>query len=140
MGSVKHVKRAGRIRGDAELSLDFHSIIFPGGETRTIEARVRTADGYRSEEIQKSEGTIQGESAKGKQLEEGARNAATGASLGAIVVGGGARSWSGVRTGGIAGAAAGFGLTLLQRGPDVELPKGTQMTLTLDQDVNLTKK
>jgi hypothetical protein len=140
VGSVKHVKRAGRIRGDAELSLDFHSIIFPSGETRAIEARVRTADGYRSEEIQKSEGTIQGMPAKGKQLEEGAHNAVTGAMLGSIVVGGSSGSWSGAGTGGIIGAATGFGLTLLQRGPDVELSRGTQMTLTLDQDVNLTKK
>lgn len=140
VGSVRTVKRAGRMKGDAELALDFHSVIFPAGETRSIEARVRTADGYRSDEIQKSEGTIQGMPEKGKQLEAGARNATMGAVLGSIVVGGSSQSWNGVSYGGIAGAAAGFGLTLFQRGPDVELPKGAQMTLTLDQDVLLTKK
>jgi hypothetical protein len=45
-----------------------------------------------------------------------------------------------MRYGGIAGAAAGFGLTLLQRGPDIELQKGAQLTLTLDEDMNLAKK
>jgi hypothetical protein len=139
VGSVQQSHRAGRIRGKSELMLNFNSIILPSGETRNIEARIQSADGYKSEDIQKSEGTIKAESQKGKDLEEGARNAGTGAILGSIIVGGSARSLSGVSYGGIGGAAAGLGLTLLKRGADVELQKGTQITLVLAQDVSLAK-
>jgi hypothetical protein len=139
VGAVRHAKRAGRITGKAELALDFHTVIFSSGQTRNLKARVQTADGYKSESIQKSEGTIQGEPQKGKDVEEGARNASIGASLGSIIVGSSARSLRGVAYGGIGGAATGLGLTLLKRGADVELQRGTQLTLVLEQDIVLEK-
>ena len=139
VGNVIRTKRAGRLRGKAELELNFNSVIFPTGKTRSIQARGRSADGYKSTDIQASEGTIEANPQKGKDIEQSAKDVLIGASLGSIIIGptsGNLRGWA---AGSIAGAATGLGLTLLRRGNDVELKKGAQITLVLDQDVQLVK-
>ncbi len=136
VGEVRSSQRAGRIRGRAELQLGFNSIILPSGETRQIVGRMRQVDGYKSAEIDRSEGQIRQESQKG----EDAATVAKGAALGSIVVGSASQSIRGAAIGGAGGALAGLGLTMLGRGDEVELHKGTQITLILDQDVVLVKK
>lgn len=136
VGEVKSSQRAGRIRGRAELQLGFNSIILPSGESRTITARLRSADNYRSEDIVRSEGAVKAESKKG----EDAGTVAKGAAAGAVIVGATSRSIRGAAIGSGAGALGGLGLVMLGRGDDVQLQKGTQITLILDQDVSLRKK
>lgn len=136
VGEVRSSQRAGRIRGRAELQLGFNSIILPSGETRQIVGRLRAVDGYKSAEIDRSEGAIKAENQKG----EDATTVAKGAGIGSVVVGGASRSIRGAALGGAGGALAGLGLTMLGRGDDVELQKGTSITLILDQDIALVKR
>jgi hypothetical protein len=136
VGEVRSSQRAGRIRGRAELQLGFNNVILPSGETRQIVGRLRAVDGYKSAEIDRSEGGIRSETQKG----EDAGTIAKGAGIGSVVVGSASRSVRGAALGGAGGALAGLGLTMLGRGDDVELQRGTQITLILDQDVSLVKK
>ena len=64
-GTVTQAKRAGRIKGRAELFIRFDSLTLPNGVTRDFRARVGGLDGRASEHLDRAEGKITGEGDKG---------------------------------------------------------------------------
>src|SRR5271165_3413172 len=81
-GVVHRVVRPGRVKGRAELQLSFTSMIFPNGYTVLIPATVQGVPGSQSMSTKGTEGTIQGDSSKGKDTATIVRDSAAGAGIG----------------------------------------------------------
>jgi hypothetical protein len=134
IGHVEKTKKPGRVRGEGEISLRFDTVILPDGTTRQIAAAVSSAEGY--EAAAGEEGIITAESDQGAQAAEGAvKGGVTGAGIGGIA----GRSWKGAGIGAAAGAATGAVIGVLKKNNEVVLPRGTSVTVQLDQDVRFIK-
>ena len=116
-GVVTKAVPSGQVKGRGELVLRFTSIRVPGG-TRSI--AVPYARSARS-----------GAENDAKTI---AMPAAGGAIVGAIVGG-----KKGALVGGAIGASAGTGAVLASAGPNVTLPAGTKLHLTLDRDIKVRR-
>ncbi|MBC8166053.1 MAG: hypothetical protein H7Y20_09285 [Bryobacteraceae bacterium] len=132
-GTVTGVKRPGRVKGRGELYVRFDSLTLPNGVTRVFRARIGGLDGRATEELDKSEGKIRGESNKGGDAARVGEIAASGASIGAISGISSGRSGMGAGIGAAAGGAIGLATVLLSRGPDAMLTKGTTLEMVLDR-------
>jgi type IV secretion system protein VirB10 len=132
-GTVTQVKRPGRIKGKGELYLRFDSMILPNGVTRDFKARVGGLEGGASNELDRSEGKIKGDSDKGGDVQTVAQGAQLGTMVGGIAGAAGGRPLSGLGMGAAGGAAAGLAGVLLTRGPDVVLQKGTMLEMVVDR-------
>ncbi|MGI8783739.1 MAG: hypothetical protein ACR2L2_08855 [Acidobacteriota bacterium] len=136
LGRVARTERAGRVRGRAALELQFDTVILPSGVTRNFEAVVQSAESQDAGAVDETTGTIH---TSGNQTVEAVKTAggvaATGAGVGAIA----SRGWKGVGVGAAIGAAAGALYGTAQRGPDVVLEKGSQVSVSLYTDVSLAK-
>lgn len=136
IGRVGHAERAGRMKGKAELEIRFETVILPSGITRNFQAVLQSAEGQDSNKIDETTGTIQGTGNQGGEAAKTAGTVAvTGAGIGAIA----GRDWKSVGVGGAIGAAAGALFGTAQRGPDIVLEKGSQISVSLYQDVSLVK-
>lgn len=134
-GTITESKRAGRIKGKAELFLRFDSLTLPNGVTRDFRARAGGLDGRSSEKLDKEEGKIVGDSSKGSDATTIATTASTGASVGSIAGAASGNTMRGLGIGTAAGAAAGGLMVLLTRGQDVVLARGTVVEMVLDRDI-----
>lgn len=136
IGHVDTSKEAPRLRGKAELGLKFDTIILPDGTTREIQAILGSAEGYETA-APDEEGKV---SASGGQAETVGKGALAGGSIG--MLGGGLAnrgSWKGVVIGGGAGAATGAIVGALMKNKEVDLPRGSSITVILDNDIRFTK-
>lgn len=133
-GTITSSKRAGRVKGRAELYLRFDSLTLPNGVTREFRARVGGLDGRASEDLDRSEGKIKGEATKGEDASKVMTGGTAGASVGAIAT----RSAGGAGLGAAAGAAAGVAAVLLTRGQDVVLGRGTVVEMVLDRPLEFS--
>jgi YMGG-like Gly-zipper len=125
-GTVSSVNASGRVSGRADMALNFESIRMRDGRTYqfagVIES-VRTANG---ETISvDNEGTVEENSQTEKAVQRGAIGAAIGAIIGAISGGG-----KGAAIGAAIGAGAGAGTVIVQGRDQLDLPRGTELTIT----------
>ena len=135
IGYVDKSKRAGRLKGKAELTLKFDTVILPDGTTRYLRAGVQTSEGYATD-LDGEEGTIRGQgSAKGEVLTGAATGAVTGTIIGVTAGAIRGRVGRGAATGAAIGAAVGGLMALFKRGEDVVLPRGSTLTIQLQEDV-----
>lgn len=132
-GTITSAKRAGRVKGRAELYLRFDSLTLPNGATRDFRARLGALDGRSADEFDRSEGRIKGESTKGDDARKVGEAAGGGASIGVIAGSIAGRPGMGAGVGAAAGAAAGMVGVLLSRGQDVVLGRGTVVEMVLDR-------
>lgn len=132
-GTVTSVKRAGKIKGRAELYVRFDSLTLPNGVTRDFRSRPGSLDGATKGELDRTEGKIKGDSDKiGDTTKVG-----TGAGWGAMV-GGMSSGAKGAGIGAAAGAAAGLIGVMMSRGPEAMLERGTTLEMVLDRDLSFT--
>ena len=132
-GTVTSVKRAGKMKGRAELYVRFDSLTLPNGVTRDFRSRPGSLDGSNKGELDRTEGKIKGDSDKiGDTSKVG-----TGAGWGAMV-GGISSGAKGAGIGAAAGAAAGLIGVMMSRGPDAMLERGTTLEMVLDRDLSFT--
>jgi type IV secretion system protein VirB10 len=131
-GVVRRVVRPGRVKGRAELQMSFTSMIFPNGYTVLIPASVDSVPGSQTMSTKGSEGTIQGDSSKGKDAATIAKTTAAGAGIGAI-----SGSGKGAGIGAGAGGALGLATVLLTRGPEIQLDTGSSVEMVLERELNL---
>jgi type IV secretion system protein VirB10 len=131
-GKLTAVRRSGRVKGRAELTLSFQSLMLPNGTTVQIYTSLRGVGGAGE---RKGEATVQAEGTKG-------RDAATiGIGTAAGVLIGGARGRDsldravGGIVGGLSGAVFGVGTVLLTRGNELALEPGTTIEVVLDRDL-----
>jgi type IV secretion system protein VirB10 len=132
-GRIAEVKRAGRVKGRAELLMHFTTLVYPSGYTALLPGAVENMPGAERQSVQGEEGKIKQEGDKLKDMGTIAKTAGAGAGIGGLAT----QSGKGVAMGGLAGAAAGLGYTLLTRGADVMLPVGTSVQMVLQRPLVL---
>jgi YMGG-like Gly-zipper len=124
-GHVSHLERSGRLTGRSVMTLDFDSIRLRDGRTYqfagTLEAvRTTTGDTVRVD----TEGTVRDDSQTRQTGTRAAIGTAVGAIIGAIAGGG-----KGAAIGAIIGAGTGAGSVYVQGRNDLELGRGTEITI-----------
>jgi hypothetical protein len=130
-GELVDSKRPGRVKGKGEFRIRLNTLIFPNGYTVNMNAAPRSADSG-GKETMDSEGQVTGPSGKGKDVETVAATTVTGAGIGAIADGA-----KGAGIGAGIGAVGGLAATLLTRGPEAELPRGSTLDVVLEHDLQL---
>ena len=125
-GRVVNVTRPGKVKGKAELTINFHTLILPSGITLPLYGSLGGVGGVAERE---GEATVRGESTRGADAAKVGTATATGAGVGAI----GSRSVTGAGIGAIGGAAVGLAQVLLTRGQDLTLLRGTTIEVILDR-------
>jgi len=135
-GKISRVQHAGRSIKRAELLLHFTSMIYPSGYTVMLPASVENTPGADDNGVKDKEGTIQADKDTGKRVEDAAKGAAVGGTVGTIggLAAGGV---NGARYGGLAGIAGGVAWALLKHGPDVKLPVGTSIEMEIQRPISL---
>jgi len=132
-GKIANVKRAGRIKGRAEILFNFTTMIFPNGYTIDLPGALENAPGSRNSTVTDKEGTVKADSQKGKDVGTVAKTGATGAVVGAVATGSG----KGAGIGGLAGAAVGLGQVLFTRGQDVRIDQDTALEMVLERPLTV---
>ncbi len=124
-GTVSSVNASGRVRGRADMALNFESIRLRDGRTYPFAGvieHVRTANG---ETITvDTGGTLEDKSRTDETLQRGAIAAAIGAIIGAMTGGG-----QGAAIGAVIGAGGGAGTVIAQGRDQLDLPRGTELTI-----------
>jgi type IV secretion system protein VirB10 len=131
-GTVTEVKRAGRVKGKAELFLRFDSLTLPNGVTRDFRSRLDSSD---TGNVDRNEGKIEGEGNKAGDARTVGTAAGAGATIGGIAGSAAGHGVMGAGIGAAGGAAAGVAGVLLTRGPDLVLAKGTTFEMVLDREL-----
>ncbi len=135
IGQVDMSKEPGYMKGKAQVQLKFDTIILPNGTTRKMIAIVQSAEGYQTS-LSEEKGTLESSGSQTKEtVESAAGGTAGGATIGAIA----ARSWKGAGVGSVVGAAGGTLLGILQKGKHIVLPKGTSVTIQLEDNMGFVK-
>jgi hypothetical protein len=135
-GKISRVQKAGRSIKRAELLLHFTSMIYPSGYTVMLPASVENTPGADDKSVKDKEGTIQADKDTGKRVEDAAKGAAVGGTVGSIggLAAGGV---NGARYGGLAGIAGGVAWALLKHGPDVKLLVGTSIEMEIQRAISV---
>jgi hypothetical protein len=135
-GKIMHTEHAGRSQKRAELLIHFTSMIYPSGYTVMLPGSVDNTPGAEDKGVKDSEGTIQQDKDTGKRVEDAAKGAAVGGTVGTIG-GAAAGGYNGARYGGLAGIAGGVAWALLKHGPEVKLEVGTSIEMQIQRDVKI---
>ena len=135
-GKIMHAEHAGRSKKRAELLIHFTSMIYPSGYTVMLPGSIQNTPGADNKGVKDSEGTIQQDKDTGKRVEDAAKGAAVGGTVGSIggVAAGG---YNGARYGGLAGIAGGVAWALLKHGPELKLEVGTSLEMEIQRDVQV---
>jgi len=136
-GVVDSVKRAGRIKGTAELRFHVTNLIYQNGYSLDLTAPIDQVPGSPDSHMEEP-GAVKHDSEKGKDLERVGRAASEGAMIGSVAgaMGGNIRS---LGIGGLSGIAAGTLIAVLTRGSDVRFETGTVVDIALAQAVPVDK-
>ena len=129
-GKIISIKPAGHIKGRAEVLIHFTSLIYPSGYTVMLPGSIENAPGVDNAKVKDKEGTIQGDSNKGKTAATIAGPAAEGALTGAVIRGG-----EGALIGAGIGGAVGTAIAALSHGNEVKMMPGTTLEVVLQRDV-----
>ncbi|HEV3512459.1 MAG TPA: hypothetical protein VGS05_12195 [Candidatus Sulfotelmatobacter sp.] len=135
-GKIMHTEHAGRSKKRAEILIHFTSMIYPSGYTVMLPGSIENTPGADNKTVKDSEGTIQQDKDTGKRVEDAAKGAAVGGTVGTIggVAAGGL---NGARYGGLAGIAGGVAWALLKHGPELKLDVGTSIEMEIQRDVTV---
>ena len=135
-GKIMHTEPAGRSKKRAEILIHFTSMIYPSGYTVMLPGSVDNTPGADNKGVKDSEGTIQQDKDTGKRLEDAAKGAAVGGTVGSI---GGlaAGGLNGARYGGLAGIAGGVAWALLKHGPELKLEVGTSIEMEIQRSITV---
>jgi type IV secretion system protein VirB10 len=133
-GKISRIVRPGRIKGKAEVQVNFTSMIFPSGYTVLLPGALDKAPDVDAN-VKGEEGTLQGQGSKGKDAGTIASTAGTGAAIGAIA----GQSGKGAAIGGGAGALVGLASVLFTRGPDIKIENGAGLEMILERPVTIDR-
>jgi hypothetical protein len=126
-GRVTRVKRAGKVKGTAELQLSFETIRLQDGPTTGFSAEVVEIVDMGSRDRNTtvdSEGGVKAKSSTKDDVSKIGASTGIGAIIGAVVGGG-----KGAAIGAAIGGAVGTGSVLTKRGQDVRLDRGQQLKI-----------
>lgn len=133
-GRVTRVKRAGKVKGTAELQLGFEAIHLPDGRTTGFNAEVVDIidTGRDDSGTVDSEGGVRGRSSTKDDISKVGASTGIGALIGAVIGGG-----KGAAIGAAIGGAASTGSVLSKRGEDVRLSRGQQLKIRTASETRL---
>ena len=129
-GKIISIKPAGHIKGRAAVLIHFTSLIYPSGYTVILPGSIENAPGVDNAKVKDEEGTIEGDSNKGKTAATIAGPAADGALTGAVIRGG-----EGALIGAGIGGAIGTAIAAFSHGNEVKMMPGTTLEVVLQRDV-----
>jgi type IV secretion system protein VirB10 len=129
-GKISAIKPAGHIKGRAEVLIHFTTLIYPSGYTVMLPGSIENAPAVNKAKVKDKEGTIQGDSNKGKTAETIGGAAAEGTLTGAVIRGG-----EGALIGAGVGGAIGTAIAALSHGNEVKMGPGTTLEVVLQRDV-----
>ena len=133
-GRVTRVKRAGKVKGTAELQLSFDQIRLTDNRSASMRAQVIEVIPMGDDSVGSvdEEGGVKGkDSTKGDVTKIGAATG-IGAIIGAIAGGG-----KGAAIGAAIGGAIGTGGVLATRGKNIRLPRGQQLRIRTDTETRI---
>jgi hypothetical protein len=124
-GHVSNVQRSGRITGRSQMTLNFDSIRLRDGRSFRFAGLVESVRTSQGDTVKvDNEGSVRDDSQTTKTAERAAIGTAVGAIIGAIAGGG-----KGAAIGAIVGAGGGAGSVYVQGRDDLELTRGTELTI-----------
>lgn len=126
--TVTHSQRPGRLSGRAEIRLRFDDLRLPDGTTLPLQASIVRAGYTDIKKSKEGDQSLKGDGGNGSSLTIVGQGGLQGAILGASLGGG-----KGALYGGAAGAAVGLAAIMLQRGPDLDLPRDMLFELKFDR-------
>jgi hypothetical protein len=133
-GVVAHVRRSGRISGRAQLGIQLETLTFASGRTFQFAPRLASVDsGDSGQKVEGEENLVQQGPGHGRDAQQIAIIAASGASIGGLA----ARSWKGAGIGGGTGTAVGLASVLGTRGKQVRLRRGDTLDVVFDRPVEI---
>jgi len=132
-GVVSHTKRSGRVAGKAELGIRLETLTFPGGKVLKFAPHLSSVDSNESDQRVVDENMVKQGPDHGKDAARIAILAGSGASIGGLTD----RSWQGAGIGAAAGGAVGFATTLLTRGREVDLRRGSTLDVVFDRAISI---
>ncbi len=137
-GVIDNVVRPGRVKGRAQVTMHFTTMIFPNGSVVSIPGAVDSLPGSDGAKVKKNgEGTIEQPGTKGKDIGTIAKTTASGAGLGGIIGAASDHPGAGIGYGAAAGALGGILYTLFTRGNDVVLPQGDTVEMVFQRPLML---
>ncbi len=138
-GSVVRVQRSGRVKGRAQLAIRLETLTLNSGRVVKFTPKVSSVDSDESgQRVEGPEGKVTQGGTKGKDTEQIAILAGSGAALGAMIAnraGDGALRGAGIGAG--AGMGVGLARVLMSRGKEVELRHGSSLDVVFDRAVTL---
>jgi type IV secretion system protein VirB10 len=135
-GVVTYTKRAGKVKGKAELAIRLETLTLPRGEVLEFTPLLDSLDHQGTgQKVDKEENVVRQGPDHGRDAKQIAILAGSGASIGGIVD----QSWKGAGIGAGVGAGVGLATVLLTRGKDVQLSQGTSLDVVLDRPVLLNR-
>lgn len=136
-GVVTHSKRAGRVRGKAQLAVRLETLTLPSGVVLSFSPVLDSVDASASgQQVEKPENLVRQSPGHAADAARVTILAGSGASLGGLVD----RDWRGAGIGAGAGAGVGIATVLLTRGREVELSRGTALDVVLDRPLRLESR
>jgi len=124
-GHVSNIERSGRITGRSQLTLNFDSIRLRDGRSYRFAGLLESARTINGDTVRiDNEGAVRDNNQTTKTAERAAIGTAVGAIIGAIAGGG-----KGAAIGAIVGAGGGAGSVYVQGRDDLELMRGTELTI-----------
>jgi len=133
-GTIRSIVRPGKVKGRAELQMNFTSMIFPSGYTVVLPGAVEGVPGSNDSAMKGTEGTIQQSGSKGKDAQTIATSTIPDAAIGALADGG-----KGAGIGAGVGGVVGLATVLLTRGPDVQLGSGASVEMVLERTIEIDR-
>ena len=132
-GRVAQVKRAGKVKGTAELQLAFDQIRSPDNRTAPLHAELVEISPIGSSDPQiDSEGGVKGQDSTKDDVTKVGAASGIGAIIGAIAGGG-----KGAAIGAIIGGGAGTAGVMTQRGKDIRLEHGQHIKIRTSTDTGV---
>ncbi len=124
-GRVTHLQRGGRVTGRSELTLTFDNIRMRDGRTYRFAGILESVRLQNGEVVKvDNEGAVQDDNQTTKTVQRTAIGTAVGAIIGAIAGGG-----KGAAIGAILGAGGGAGSVYVQGRDDLDLMRGSELTI-----------
>jgi hypothetical protein len=124
-GHVSNVQRSGRVTGRSQMTLNFDSIRLRDGRSYRFAGLVESVRTPQGDTVRvDNEGSVRDDSQTNKTVQRAAIGTAVGAIIGAIAGGG-----KGAAIGAIVGAGGGAGSVYVQGRDDLDLTRGTELTI-----------
>ncbi len=124
-GYITGVNRSGKVSGRSQITLNFEKITLRSGETYDFAGFLQSITGVDGKTIKvDTEGAARGDSQTKETAKRGGIGAGAGALIGAILGGG-----KGAAIGAIIGGSAGAGSVVVQGKDDLEINKGSLITV-----------